>query len=144
MIYLKPNPLMRVIMLKLKSLLVGVALCALTLLPSTGIAENNIANQIGFTSITNEGLINYYAIKYGADAKQVKRVGICESKLSMNPPGHNDGGLANGAWQYHVPTWEWLTGLMGEPDLNIKSFHDQAKVTSWAFAHGYAYLWTCK
>ncbi len=129
----------------LKTVVVTTILCVAILLANSNqvIAEDSIANQVSFSPITNEELIDYYAAKYNANPTQLKRVAMCESKINMNPPGHNDGGAAVGMFQFHKPLWGELSKELGE-DLDRYSAHDQAKAAAYAFSTGRSSRWTCK
>lgn len=70
------------------------------------------------------------------------QVGRCESGNNHKvKPG--DDGKAIGKFQFHVPTFEWMKGLAGLPELKITSEQDQEILFKWAIENGYGRHWTC-
>ncbi len=86
--------------------------------------------------------ISYYAELHGANEKQLMAVAKCES--SFKPSIKGDGGSAYGIFQYHKPTFDAFSKLMGEK-LDYYSYSDQAKLTAWIWVHypKYKSHWTC-
>ena len=86
--------------------------------------------------------IELYAEVYDANVDELLDVAMCES--SLNPKARGDGGRAVNIFQYHRPTFDRFSNLMGET-LDYYSYHDQAKLTSWIWANypQYKNHWTC-
>jgi hypothetical protein len=91
---------------------------------------------------TVEEWIDYYAVQYGSDASDLKKVAWCESGYRINAIG--DGGSSLGVFQIKEQTFYYWTKQMGE-DLDYENFQNQIKVASWAFSQGESYKnhWTC-
>ena len=89
-----------------------------------------------------KGMISYYAEQYGANEHQLMVVAFCESGYRPNAVG--DGGRAKNIFQFHEPTFDRFSRLLGE-ELNYNSAHDQAKLAAFIFAHypQYRSHWTC-
>lgn len=87
-------------------------------------------------------MISYFANYYGASEKEVYTTIKCES--GFNPKAVGDGGKATGLAQYHKPTFDRFSKLLGE-DLDYYSAHDQIKLTAMIFAKypQYKKHWTC-
>lgn len=75
--------------------------------------------------------ISFYASKYGASEKELLAVAKCESQF--NPKAVGDKGKAKNIYQYHKPTFDSFSKLMGEK-LDYNSYHDQAKLTAYIFS----------
>lgn len=93
------------------------------------------------TPKTPEQYIAYYAELNQTDESLLLKVAKCESKLNIQSKG--DGGNATGIYQYWNDTFERFSKLYGE-ELDINSYHDQIKLTSWIFANypQYRKQWT--
>ena len=89
-----------------------------------------------------KGIISYYADKYNASEHQLMTVAKCESTFNQKAIG--DSGRANGIFQYHKPTFDRFSKLMGE-ELDYHSANDQAKLTAYIFTRypQYRSHWTC-
>ncbi len=83
-----------------------------------------------------------YAKVYAAPEQELLTVAFCES--SYNPKAVGDGGSARNIFQYHRPTFERYSGLMGER-LDYHSYEDQAKLTAYIFKNypKEKRAWTC-
>jgi len=79
-----------------------------------------------------KGIIEYFADVYGANKHELLTVAFCESGYRYSAKG--DGGRANGVFQYHEPTFERYSKLLGE-DLNYHSTYDQAKLTAFIWVN---------
>lgn len=84
--------------------------------------------------------VNQFSNIYSIDPRLVTRVIECESKYDHENVG--DGGRAFGVMQYHKASFLRHAKLMGEPDLDYYSTHDQIKVGTWAIANGHGREWT--
>jgi len=91
--------------------------------------------------LTVKESIVFYAQQYKVSEKKMLAVAFCES--SFNPKAVGDGGRARNIYQYHLPTFIAFEKQLGE-DLDYNSYHDQAKLTAFAFSKGYDSHWTCK
>jgi hypothetical protein len=85
-------------------------------------------------------IVEHFAKEYKTSPTLLVKVMNCESSGRQSAVG--DSGKARGIFQFHKPTWDRFTDLMGET-LDRENAVDQAKVASWAFAHGYQSHWTC-
>lgn len=87
-------------------------------------------------------MISYFAEYYKADEKELSKVAKCESSFNQKAVG--DGGRAYGIFQYHKPTFDRFSKLLGE-DLDYYSAHDQLKLTAFVFAEypQYKKHWSC-
>lgn len=92
--------------------------------------------------LTVKEMIEYYADYYGASEKELSTTFKCESNFNQKAIG--DGGKAVGIAQYHKPTFDRFSKLIGE-NLDYYSVHDQIKLTSYIFAEypQYRTHWTC-
>lgn len=77
-------------------------------------------------------VITYYSNLYGADEVTLMKMATCES--TMNPKAIGDGGRARNIFQYHKPTFDRYSKLLGET-LDYHSYHDQAKLTAWLYVN---------
>ncbi|MBP7118575.1 hypothetical protein KBA63_00665 [Candidatus Woesebacteria bacterium] len=93
---------------------------------------------------TPQEMIERYASIYGANPQKLLKTAYCESKLSPNPKGHNDGGRAFGILQFHKPTFDGYAKRMGEK-LDYYSYHDQIKLAAWMWGTipSTTSQWTC-
>lgn len=85
-------------------------------------------------------ITNKFAKQYGVNPEHLAKVMKCESNGKQTARG--DGNHAIGVFQFHESTFNLFEKQMGE-DLDINSYYDQIKLTSWAFAHGKQKHWTC-
>ena len=95
---------------------------------------------VPITQPTVQELIGKYAVMNGLSEQKLLLIAKCESGLNQKAIG--DGGKAIGIFQFHQPTWDLFSKKMGE-ELDIHSANDQARLASWAFAHGLESHWTC-
>ena len=86
--------------------------------------------------------ISFYAELHGANLSELLTVAKCES--GYNPKAVGDGGRAVNVFQYHRPTFNSFSKLMGE-ELDYYSYLDQSKLTAWIWVHypSYKSHWTC-
>ncbi len=86
--------------------------------------------------------ISYYASINEVSERELMLVAKCES--SFNPKATGDGGRAKNIFQYHKPTFDSFSKLLGE-ELDYHSYNDQAKLTAyiWANYPKYKSHWTC-
>lgn len=86
--------------------------------------------------------ISYYSKLYDTSSTEISRVIFCES--SNNPNAKGDGGRAFGVAQFHKPTFDSFSKLMGEK-LDYYSYHDQIKLMAWIWKNypQYKSHWTC-
>lgn len=86
--------------------------------------------------------ISFYAKLYGANEQELLKVANCESRFNQKALGDN--GAALGIYQYHEPTFNSFSHLMGKT-LEYSSFQDQAELTSWIWVNypQYKRSWTC-
>ena len=96
-----------------------IALAALVviglIIPSTTKSDIDETSQIQLSPIeslsetpTTEEVkqaLVYLAYEYGLDQKELLDTVQCESGFSYDPEGYNDGGLAYGVAQFHLPTF---------------------------------------
>lgn len=92
------------------------------------------------------GIITKAALKHGIDPARAVRIANCESTL--NPQAQNTGyyaggGHPTGLFQYLPETWNRIGSRSPYGVGNIYSAQDQANVTMWAWANGYAGEWEC-
>lgn len=78
-----------------------------------------------------EHVIVKQAMFFAVPAREIIQVGMCESGLDQSRIG-KAGEI--GAFQYFQSTWDDMSAAMGEK-LDIHSFYDQAKLTTWVFAN---------
>lgn len=124
-------------------LILKIGLCvtvSLIILSSKAVAEAPI---IPIPTTIPEKIV-YYANLNGIKSDTLLRVAKCESGY-RNDGIYGDSGKAYGVYQYHYPTFQKFSKLMGE-ELNYKSANDQIKLTAYIFAHypKLASHWTCK
>lgn len=83
-----------------------------------------------------------YATVYAAPEKELMVVAFCES--GYNPKAVGDGGRARNIYQFHKPTFDSFSRLMGE-HLDYNSYNDQTKLAAFIFANypQYKNHWTC-
>ena len=100
------------------------------------------APAISVSEYSVQEMITHYAKLYGANEKELMVVAKCESGFKPNAIG--DGGKARNIYQYHKPTFDRFSKLLGE-DLDYNSALDQIKLTSFIFAEypQYKKHWTC-
>lgn len=106
--------------------------------PSVALAES--VDEAARTAIPE--LIAAAAAEFGTDAARLERVGMCESTLDPLAVGDAQ---EIGVFQWLPLTWEWLARKSGL-GYSIRDIADpaaQTRLTAWAFANGYAHLWTC-
>lgn len=85
--------------------------------------------------LSPQEVISYYAELYGADEKTLLSMARCESQFKPSAHNEDDGGSpSTGLYQYKKGTFERYSQLMGE-ELNMQSYHDQAKLTAWVYVH---------
>lgn len=81
-----------------------------------------------------------YTTQYGVDPVIFKKVMWCES--SNNPNAVGDGGRARNVMQFHKPTFEYFSSMLGE-ELDYNSYKDQIKLAAYMFSIGKQGHWTC-
>lgn len=91
-------------------------------------------------------IITKAAVKHGIDPARALRIANCESTL--NPRAQNTGyyaggGHPTGLFQYLPETWNRIGSRSPYGVGDIYSAQDQANVTMWAWANGYASEWEC-
>lgn len=86
--------------------------------------------------------IEKYAEIHDVSLHELLTVAKCES--GYNPKAVGDGGRAVNIFQYHRPTFDRFSKLMGE-ELDYYSYYDQAKLTAWIWKYypQYKNHWTC-
>lgn len=86
--------------------------------------------------------IEKYAEIHDVSVEELLTVAKCES--GYNPKAVGDGGRAVNIYQYHRPTFDRFSKLMGE-QLDYYSYYDQAKLTAWIWKYypQYKSHWTC-
>lgn len=118
-------------------------LASLLAMPTKAMTDESLYEHFIFEAFfTERDYIQYYASKYDAPTQQLLTVAKCESTFSQEAVGDN--GKANGIFQYHKPTWDRYSKLMGE-ELDYYSAHDQAKLTAFVFKNypNEKRAWTC-
>ena len=86
------------------------------------------------------------ANRHGVDPNYLLRVAKCESGHNPNAVNRNyyaGGGNPTGLFQYLPETWNRIGSRSPYGVGNIWNALDQANVTAWAFANGYAKEWEC-
>jgi hypothetical protein len=86
-----------------------------------------------------ENIVTYFAEVNGLDPKLALAVMRCESGGIQSTVG--DKGHSHGIFQYFTDTWERHSKELGET-LDINSPFDQAKLATFAIAHGHGNEWT--
>jgi hypothetical protein len=73
----------------------------------------------------------------------LERMAFYESSFNVRARGDFDGKryLAYGLYQFHRPTFSWLSRISGNSGLEYKNPDHQRVVAEWAVLHGYGYLW---
>lgn len=92
-------------------------------------------------------IITKAALKHGIDPARAVRIANCESTLSptaQNTGYYAGGGHPTGLFQYLPETWNRIGSRSPYGVGNIYSAQDQANVTMWAWANGYASEWECR
>jgi hypothetical protein len=84
-------------------------------------------------------LADHYASISQGESRYTSAVIACESRYE--PTSKGDGGRANNVGQFHKPTFERLSKLMGE-ELDYNSYYDQTKLLAWSLDNGYGANWT--
>ena len=84
-------------------------------------------------------IVTYFSNKNGISPRLALKVMECESGGIQDTT--SDMGLSHGIFQIQKSTWDRFTGEMGEK-LDYDSPMDQAKVATWAMAHGHATEWS--
>lgn len=120
-------------MAKLSILLVVVTLC------STLNIAHAYAPELALKDLPVRDIVTHFAIENGVAPSLALRVMDCESGGIQDTT--SDRGLSHGIFQIQKATWERFTREMGER-LDYDSPMDQAKVATWAMAHGHANEWT--
>lgn len=118
-------------------------LASLLVSPTLAGTDDSIKSDFQFKAFyTEKDYIEYYADKYGANKHQLLTVAYCESGYKQYAVG--DGGRAIGIFQYHEPTFNSYSRLLGE-ELDYYSAHDQAKLTAfiWTEYPNEKRAWTC-
>lgn len=91
-------------------------------------------------------IITAAANRYGVDVDRALRIAQCESgynSSAVNTGYFAGGGHPTGLFQYLPETWNRIAGRSPYGVGNIYSAQDQANVTMWAWANGYAGEWEC-
>jgi hypothetical protein len=86
-----------------------------------------------------ESIVTHFALENGVQPALVLKIMDCESGGVQDTV--SDEGHSRGIFQIQKPTWDRFTKEMGEV-LNYNSPMDQAKVATWAIAHGHAGEWS--
>lgn len=104
--------------------------------------ENIEADKLPPIPTDVKGMIVYFAKQNSIKDNELLVVAKCESTFNQSAIG--DHGKARGIFQYHKPTFDRFSELMGQ-DLDYYSAHDQAKLTAFVFAQypQYKSHWTC-
>lgn len=92
-------------------------------------------------------IITVAANRYGIDPTRALRIAQCESGLNPRASNLNyyaGGGNPTGLFQYLPETWNRIGSRSPYGVGNIYSAEDQANVTMWAWANGYAGEWECQ
>ncbi len=118
---------------------VTVAVLIITISPVSAKAPTQV---VPTKVLSVKETIAFYAQYHGVSNTELQKVAMCESSLHPNIKG--DGGRAFGIFQYHRPTFDAFSKLMGEK-LDYYSYSDQAKLTAWIWKHypKYKSHWTC-
>ncbi|MBI5138317.1 MAG: transglycosylase SLT domain-containing protein [Candidatus Vogelbacteria bacterium] len=77
---------------------------------------------------------------YGAEEKLALDIAFCESSFRANVYG--DGGRAFGTFQFHRPTFERFSRLLGEK-LDYYNNEDNIRLGVWALANNKEDHWSC-
>lgn len=117
-------------------------LAVVAIITSTPVIASAPTRTMPTKVLSVQETISYYAELHGASEKQLMAVAKCES--SFKPAIKGDGGRAFGIFQYHRPTFNAFSKLMGQK-LDYYSYSDQAKLTAWIWVHypSYKSHWTC-
>jgi len=91
------------------------------------------------TELSLEEQVVYFSKLYGGDANIISKVMECESGGNQSAVG--DEGRSRGVMQFQKPTFDSLSGKIGE-NLDINSSYDQIKLATWAISNGHGRSWT--
>lgn len=92
-------------------------------------------------------IITDAANRHGIDPARALRIATCESGLNVlarNTGYYAGGGNPTGLFQYLPETWQRIGSRSPYGVGDIYSAQDQANVTMWAWANGYAGEWECQ
>lgn len=120
----------------IKLITIVLAIVFLSYSPTASIAQ---APTRGTNQYTPKELAEHYTTISQGEAKYTSAVIRCESQY--NPKARGDSGRALGVGQFHKPTFERLSKLMGE-ELDYNSYYDQTKLLAWSLDNGYGANWT--
>lgn len=118
------------------STLFKIVLLAIGLLLAITTIAGALPETYPFTPVehlTVEESIVKYATVYAVPEKYLRQTMKCESGLRHNNV-YGDQGRAYGIAQYHSPTFDRYSALMGI-QLDYKSRDDQIKLMAWQFAN---------
>lgn len=108
--------------------------------PSHLIAQDvtPVKEEVGESTIKD--YIKTYSTQFGSNADDIYSVMMCESEGLWLKGDYKDGSYHTfGQWQYFKETWDRYSKLYretygAEDQFDIKSAHDQAKLTSFVFS----------
>lgn len=120
----------------LKTFIIVLAIVFLSYNPNASIAQ---APNRGTNQYTPKELAEHYASISHGESRYTSAVIRCESQY--NEKARGDGNRAWGVAQFHKPTFERLSKLMGE-ELDYNSYYDQTKLLAWSLDNGYGSNWT--
>lgn len=98
-------------------------------------------------ALSVEQTVRTAARKHGVDEDHLVRIARCESTLNPSAVNYGyaaGGGNPTGLFQYLPETWTRIGSRSPYGVRDVYSARDQAEVTAWAFANGYAGEWACK
>ena len=108
------------------------------------------AADVSGVSVTEGGgaierIIRAAALGHGVDPDVMLNVARCESGPDIDVNAIGDGGLALGPFQFHTKSFMWLSRIsgLGYELRDVADVEAQADVAAWAFANGWAHLWSC-
>jgi len=126
--------------------MVIIVFVSLIIVSSNAKAEAPIYKPEPPRTYTAKEYIIRYAKQFRTNPKLLLKIANCESEMNTNAIG--DAGLAIGIYQYHKNTWNDFVKLykrkVYDENLNIYSYQDQAKLTSFIFSEypEYKNRWT--
>lgn len=121
-------------MLKLTTIVLAIVFLSYNPNPLIASAPTRTLNQY-----SPKELADHYASISQGESRYTSAVIACESRYEVAIKG--DGGRALGVGQFHKPTFERLSKLMGE-ELDYYSYYDQTKLLAWSLDNGYGSNWT--
>lgn len=122
----------------MKKLLLFTVMACLIITNKPVIAKAPLENKV----LSVKETISYFAEIH--DANETELLGVAKCESSYNPKATGDGGKAKNVFQYHRPTFEAFSKLLGEK-LDYYSYYDQSKLTAfiWKNYPQYKNHWTC-